>query len=593
MKSSKKAGSAPRNTTQKKTRKTSIKAKILAPIGLLIIAFIASGFISMISLNNMKKQGEEVSSKHAQSIYHLGQVSTKFESIQRIIYAHAIADTENRQNQLSMEYMSLSKQIDNVFTEFEATLTTDEEKEAYSKLTAKFAEYEESFDNALKFSVNGETQKVVAIANYTLADLGDEISLMITDMMADNRSAMDEAVKKQDAVFDNARRLTMICIIVAVAIGLLTILICIIGILRPIGIVTRKLRSIIDQINAGNGNLTERVNIKSRDEVGQLAAGINMFIETLQGIMQKINENTLNLEQVVGQVSNYVSVANDNSSDTSSVMEELSATMEEISSTVTNINDSTGHVDNNVVNLAIASEDLLTYASEMKNRAQALQNTAIENKQTTDEMISNIISTLKQAIEDSRSVDRVNELTNEILNISSQTNLLALNASIEAARAGDAGRGFAVVADEIRGLADSSREAANNIQTINNMVVMAVKELIESSNTIISYINENILPDYDNFVSSGAQYSDDAVHVNTIVNKFNEMAEELKELVASITESMDGIAIAIDESANGISSAAANTQNLVENMGQITHEMENNSAVASTLKSEIERFKTL
>ena len=96
--------------------------------------------------------------------------------------------------------------------------------------------------------------------------------------------------------------------------------------------------------------------------------------------------------------------------------------------------------------------------------ADSLAKSADENKRTTDEMVGNIVGTLKKAIEDSKSVERVNELTGEILNISSQTNLLALNASIEAARAGEAGKGFAVVADEIRQLADSSRDTANNIQ---------------------------------------------------------------------------------------------------------------------------------
>lgn len=229
----------------------------------------------------------------------------------------------------------------------------------------------------------------------------------------------------------------------------------------------------------------------------------------------------------------------------------------------------------------------------MRDRAEALERTAIDNKQNTSVVINEIIDTLKKAIEDSKSVDRVNDLTNEILNISSQTNLLALNASIEAARAGDAGRGFAVVADEIRQLADSSREAANNIQSINNMVVMAVKELIDSSNSIVNYINENVLPDYDNFVDSGKQYNRDAVHVNDIVAKFNDMSSSLKDTVTAVTNAMEGISTAVEESANGIASAADNTQGLVTDMGQIIEEMESNKEIAGTLKSEADKFVVL
>lgn len=130
-------------------------------------------------------------------------------------------------------------------------------------------------------------------------------------------------------------------------------------------------------------------------------------------------------------------------------------------------------------------------------------------------------------MEDSKSVEQVNGLTNEILNISSQTNLLALNASIEAARAGEAGKGFAVVADEIRQLADSSRETASNIQNINNMVTAAVKELIQNSDAMVSYINDNILPDYDGFVSSGKRYRDDASHVDEVAKRLQVETDRL------------------------------------------------------------------
>ena len=122
----------------------------------------------------------------------------------------------------------------------------------------------------------------------------------------------------------------------------------------------------------------------------------------------------------------------------------------------------------------------------MRNRADELERTAEENKKNTNIIMGDILSALQEAIEESKSVEKVNGLTDEILSISSQTNLLALNASIEAARAGEAGKGFAVVADEIRQLADSSRDTASNIQNINDMVTVAVKELIKSSDEIIT-----------------------------------------------------------------------------------------------------------
>lgn len=285
--------------------------------------------------------------------------------------------------------------------------------------------------------------------------------------------------------------------------------------------------------------------------------------------------------------------ANDSSNDISSVMEELSASMEAISSTLTEINSNAENVGSNVSEIAGESQGLLEYATNMQSRASVLQNTAVENKQNTSGVVNSIISNLKKAMEDSKSVDRVNDLTDEILSISSQTNLLALNASIEAARAGEAGRGFAVVADEIRQLADSSRETANNIQSINNMVVIAVKELLDSSDSIVKYISETILPDYDGFVDAGKQYNEDAVYVNKVVSQFSEMSVQLEMLIKSITESISGIATSVDESADGISAAASNTNALVREITQVTDAMNNNKDIANSLNQQAEQFAHL
>lgn len=208
-------------------------------------------------------------------------------------------------------------------------------------------------------------------------------------------------------------------------------------------------------------------------------------------------------------------------------------------------------------------------------------------------MITDIIETLKAAIEESKSVDRVNELTEEILSVSSQTNLLALNASIEAARAGEAGKGFAVVADEIRKLADSTRETANNIQSINALVTQAVNKLANNSNAIVEYIDGTIMPDYDRFVENGVQYRDDAAYVNTTMDHFEEKARK-----PAADHGEDGgfhprHFTAIEESANSVGNAASSTTVLVSNIDTVHSEMETNQSISDRLKGEAGRFKNV
>lgn len=210
--------------------------------------------------------------------------------------------------------------------------------------------------------------------------------------------------------------------------------------------------------------------------------------------MSKIINNSNVLDGVVGKVAESVNSSSDSANDISAIMEELSATMEEVSATTGGVSSNTASAEEKVKDMAEQTKIISQYAQEMKGRAVTLEQTANDNKNSTSQVINDITGELNTALENSRSVEKVAQLTEDILSISSQTNLLALNASIEAARAGEAGKGFAVVADEIRQLADSSRETANNIQTINEQVIEAVNGLVKASERIISYINENILP---------------------------------------------------------------------------------------------------
>ena len=205
-------------------------------------------------------------------------------------------------------------------------------------------------------------------------------------------------------------------------------------------------------------------------------------------------------------------------------------------------------------------------------------------------MVGTIIAELKNAMKESKQVEKISQLTTDILSISSQTNLLALNASIEAARAGEAGKGFAVVADEIRELAESSRKTANNIQEINELVISAVDGLIKSSNKIVDYVDETILPDYDNFVSSGEQYNNDSLHIKEIMDEFTALAGDLQGTISSMSEAINGITKAVEESADGVTSAAMSVDSLVADMNDVNKDMEANQDVSDKLRKETECF---
>ena len=568
----------------------SVKIKLLVPALLMVLCMIVMAVTNYFSFNSVMDASRKISSEYAESISILGDMSANFESLLRVIFAHCIATDGSTKRNLTAESEELKSEIDDQCAQLDGRLADDESKQEYQKFKEAYANYVKNFEQAIKYSNDGQSQQAVSIANSSLTNLGNQISKLMEQLIDANHDGMDIAIQHQTDAYNSAIISSAVFLFIAMAVAAVTIIIIRSEVTKPMTATNKKLGEIVSSIDKGQGNLTERIAVDGKDEIAQLGNGINTFIGTLQNIMQEITSDSDKLEDIVGNVLESVKKANENSCDVSSVMEELSATMQEISATVTTVDDNTGTVDNNTKDIADASDDLLKYTEDMKKRAEELSTMAQNNKDNTNSVMEGILVALNKAIDDSKSVQRVNELTDEILSISGQTNLLALNASIEAARAGEAGRGFAVVADEIRQLADSSRDTANNIQNINTMVVAAVKALVDSSNELVAYINETILPDYDSFVASGRQYDDDAAHINGVVTHFHELTAEQKKLVNSISEAIDGIATAIGESASAVTTAAMNTNDLVEDMSKVSDVMQENKQIADALKSEAGRF---
>ena len=361
-------------------------------------------------------------------------------------------------------------------------------------------------------------------------------------------------------------------------------------VIKPLSTTQKEIDNIIDNIDNRQGDLTQRVSVSSNEEIDAVGHGINIFMAKLQEIFKIIVSNSNKMEEVVDEVRQSVQTSNGSVSDLSALTEELSATMQNISENASSINDNTESVAAEVNDIADKTSEINQYTKEMKNHALSMETAAKTNMESTGEKVNKILTVLEQAIEDSNSVNQVNTLTDDILNIASQTNLLALNASIEAARAGEAGRGFAVVATEISQLAAASQEAANNIQRINGVVTNAVHNLADNANDLVNYMNESILPEFAGFVDSGSEYRDKASHIERVMGEFEEKTESLKQSMDEIAASISTISHAIEEGVNGVVSAADSTQVLVTDMDNISRRMDENYEIADGLKKETAIF---
>ena len=568
----------------------SVKNKIMIPVLLLAVIAFATSILSIMNADSISKKGDDIANNYLVTIETVGYLSESTQKLTRSAYSYIVAEGDAAKKSVKDNIESLKSEIDGYMKDYEQTLDENEET-AYSSYKNYYSQFLTQFAVLEKYVDTNQTVNASKLANNNLVDVCNSLESALDDMTNSEVEATDHAMRQMHALAAFAKTTGGVCFVFAIGALIVAFLISTRKVVNPIVKTNKELKEISALINDNNGDLTKRVNVKSSDEIGQLAQGINQFLDILQNTIGKIVEGSKNLDNMINSVGENVTVSNDNAQDVSSAMEELSATMQEIAATIQTVNDNTESVGKNGVDIADKTEQINNYSQDMRERADSLAKSADENKRTTDEMVGNIVGTLKKAIEDSKSVERVNELTGEILNISSQTNLLALNASIEAARAGEAGKGFAVVADEIRQLADSSRDTANNIQAINEHVTSAVYQLIDNSNKIIKYIEETILADYDSFVQAGAQYNEDACYISETMQEFAEKTEKLKELMKNTVESIEGISSGVEQSANAVTSSAVSTSQLVEQMNSIDKEMSESRNTVGELKAQTDVFK--
>ena len=410
-------------------------------------------------------------------------------------------------------------------------------------------------------------------------------------------STMDEVIRVnavEELAVMKSNRIVLCILLVVYIIGSATVSIVIsVTVAKPAKKAGKTINGMVEKLEQGEADLTERVVVKGKDEVAQLGRGINAFVERLQKTVSAIQKQSLHLDQTVANMTDSIQDSNENASNVSGLMQELSAKMQEITATISQVTMGSQEVLEAAEFIKNQAEQGNGFVDQVKDRAMQINDSVKVSKENTTKVIAEISEQLNAAIENSKNVNEINALTGDILNISSQTNLLALNASIEAARAGEAGRGFAVVADEIRVLADSSRETANSIQVISKNVTDAVTELAKNAEIMVDYINSNIITDYDEFDGMAGQYHKDADNMAYMLGKFLESAESLENVMGKMVGGIESIGSAIQESAQGTDAAAENTSRLVESMSRVQNEAEGNREISYKLRRQVEKFKKI
>ena len=573
----------------KKQGRFSTKMIILIPVFVIGIISIISSVLAVKNIRKVNENATQIANGYMVCIADLGSIQIETEKIHRLGLSHIVATDLDSMISLVDVIRSEQTVLDEYLSDFEQFID-DSDRENYEAILSNYEGLKYENANLMAYSANGNKEAAYALANGAISEYADKIDQNITAIQEVVNNNADTAKQQLTKVYKYSLTVSFVTIAVSMASLLFAVFSVLKMVIVPLSKTKNEINEIIDGIDRREGDLTRRVTIMENQEVAAVGSGINLFMGKLQDIFKTIIHNSKRMETVVNEVRESVMTSNSSVSDLSALTEELSATMQEMSDNASLINSNTESVAGEVNQIAERTTEINNYTKEMKGHADSMESAARSNMESTGTKVNEILEVLNRAIEDSNSVNQVNSLTDDILNIASQTNLLALNASIEAARAGDAGRGFAVVATEISQLAAASQEAANRIQQINSVVTQAVHNLADNANGLVQYMNESILPEFEEFVPAGSEYKNKATYIENVMNEFESKTDSLKNTMVEIQKSINTIAHAIEEGAKGVSNAADSTQVLVTDMENISNRMDENFEIATDLKKETAIF---
>lgn len=347
---------------------------------------------------------------------------------------------------------------------------------------------------------------------------------------------------------------------------------------------------IYDLVN-NEGDLTQKLDIRSGDELELIGDNVNSLLEYIRSIMLNIASNSTELKDSSQVVFDNIKSVEFDVTEVSATMEEMSAGMEETSASIAEITNSINQVYNAINEIngkAVASAEKACIAVEKANdiyeHAMAAQSSAKDKTESMSQQVT-------ERIEKSKAVKEIEELTDSILSIAEQTNLLSLNASIEAARAGEAGRGFAVVADEIGKLAQESAASATRIRQVSAEVIENVQQLAHVSEDMVAFMDETTMGGFEQLQDTSYSYKDDINHMSSTMQDFTASCEELKSNMDYIKESIEAASIAVDESTRGIINVSEISVNITSSVSDIHEKANGNMDIASMLNKEVNRFK--
>lgn len=526
-------------------KKLTLQQRLILPVVLLGLVMLASNLLAGFSISNVHANAGIIVDEYMVSEARLEDIRRSVMDLHRLALSHIVAADHSTMIQLVREIKAEEAVLDEQLAAYEDFVAAGDET-VYRSLLEDYAAFKHALVRLVCASADSKTQDAYAMANGDVADRSAALKAGL-DALSDSVSQQAEGAKNHlFTVY------VLSLVISAAALG------------TGIFLVWAALRIIRTYV-----------------------------IAPIQNAMSTLNKGSERLGHVVGEIRKRTKTSDGSARKLSALAEQLSAALEKISQNTATITESASGTQGDTVRVAEACAALNGYSVEMRGRAEEMECAAQQEMEVVRKRTEEILSTLHEAIRQSKNVDRIGILTEDILSISSSTELIAFNASIEAARAGAAGKGFSVVAQEVRRLADACAETAGHIQEVSKTVTSAVEYLSGSAQELADYLGQAIEEQLARSVQSGHQYREDASYIQRSIETFNQQADGLQTAMKEVTGSLSSISGAVDGAAADITGVVGSTHTLAEDLAGIVRGMDVNQEIADDLQRQVEVFASL
>ncbi len=402
---------------------------------------------------------------------------------------------------------------------------------------------------------------------------------------------LDSVISSKQVELDNNLKKNIITSVIALGVSLIALVIMSLYISRKISAPLVQIIKAFGKDEQGHIRI-QPIQIKSNDELGLLADTLNEmstqvreFIQGTKSSTDMLTENTRSLEEFAESLESNTQETVNNASHINQTMELVTGFSDEINKSILEIDEALNSISKMAESGAIST-------NEVSERAHQLRETSVRSKEKTERIFKVTKANVENAITEAKKVEDMVLLLQEINQIAAQTNLLALNAAIESARAGEAGRGFSVVADEIRSLSEGTTSIVKKIESISSQVINSVNHLVDNTQQVLIFIDQDVLVNYEQVVKTGEQYALDAQLINDMILELSSTSEEISASTDEVSQRTGQVAETMKESAVSVESILKKTSNILDDIRHIKSSTSDNLDTASSLKTYIDKFES-